>query len=331
MATSKTSNDRARGTNRHRRGGHIFCFIFNTIESIYKAKSRTYLAFAVLSFAVWDAAAIEVIAHRGASGYLPEHTIASYALAYGQGSHWIEPDVVLTRDGVPVAHHDITLERTTDVADRFPHRKRSDGRFYVGDFTVAEIKQLAVLESREGRYPSAFQSHRIPTLEEVLELVTGLNASTGCRVGIYVELKYPQQQPRLTDEVMALLSRYPIPKLIQSFDRPTLESLVSSVTKVQLVPADPVLTAGELDRIAQYANGVGVPTVMVYENPDVVGWAQARGMAVHAYTLRADRLSEGFETFEDEAATLAGLGIDGVFTDHPDRAVEVFETTRFCR
>src|ERR1043165_1359827 len=87
-----------------------------------------------------------VIAHRGASGYLPEHTLAAKALAYGLGADYLEQDIVLSKDDVPVVLHDIYLDTVTDWSRRFPERKRSDGRFYALDLSLAELKQLRVTE-----------------------------------------------------------------------------------------------------------------------------------------------------------------------------------------
>src|SRR5688500_2812370 len=87
-----------------------------------------------------------VIAHRGASGYLPEHTIAAKAYAHALGADYIEQDLVLSKDDVPVVLHDIHLDTVTDVAKRFTDRKRADGRYYALDFTLAELKQLRVTE-----------------------------------------------------------------------------------------------------------------------------------------------------------------------------------------
>ena len=87
-----------------------------------------------------------VIAHRGASGYLPEHTLAAKALAHGMGANFIEQDVVLSKDGTAIVLHDIHLDSTTDVAQRFPGRARADGRFYAIDFDIQEIRQLRVHE-----------------------------------------------------------------------------------------------------------------------------------------------------------------------------------------
>lgn len=141
-----------------------------------------------------------VIAHRGASGYLPEHTIAAKAYAHALGSDYIEQDLVLSKDDVPVVLHDIHLDTTTDVAKRFPDRKRADGRYYALDFTVAEMKQLIVTErfnAKSGqqvyprRFPVGRSSFQISTLEEELQLIDGLNRATGRKAGIYPELKQP--------------------------------------------------------------------------------------------------------------------------------------------
>jgi glycerophosphoryl diester phosphodiesterase len=113
----------------------------------------------VLLLAALSAAAVEpaVIAHRGASGYLPEHTLEAVTLAHAQGAEHIEQDLVLSRDDVPVVLHDIHLDSVTDVAAKFPSRKREDGRWYALDFTLAELKQLRVTERfspRRARRPS---------------------------------------------------------------------------------------------------------------------------------------------------------------------------------
>lgn len=143
-----------------------------------------------------------VIAHRGASGYLPEHTLAAKAFAYAQGADYIEQDVVMSRDNALIVFHDLILDRTTDVAERFPDRARDDGHFYVVDFDLAELRQIAVSEgfnrsneSIEALYPARFppftSRFRLHTLAEEIELVQGLNHSTGRNVGIYPELKSP--------------------------------------------------------------------------------------------------------------------------------------------
>ena len=164
-----------------------------------------------------------VIAHRGASGYLPEHTLAAKAYAHALGADYLEQDLVLTKDDVPVVLHDIHVDTTTDVAKKFPGRARADGRYYALDFTVAELKQLRASERfnaktgapvfplryPSGASPSAFQ---ISTLEEELQLIAGLNRATDRTAGIYPELKQPkwhrQQGRDLAKAVLPILARF---------------------------------------------------------------------------------------------------------------------------
>ncbi|EKO3974124.1 glycerophosphodiester phosphodiesterase [Vibrio fluvialis] len=144
-----------------------------------------------------------VIAHRGASGYLPEHTLAAKALAYGMKPDYIEQDVVMTKDDQLVVLHDHYLDRVTDVAERFPGRARADGRYYAIDFTLAEIKSLRVTErfniddkgNKVAGFPDRFpmwkSTFTVPTFAEEIELIQGLNKSLGYDIGIYPEIKAP--------------------------------------------------------------------------------------------------------------------------------------------
>ena len=134
-----------------------------------------------------------VIAHRGASGYLPEHTLTAKAVAHAMGANYIEQDVVLSRDGTPIVLHDIHLDSTTDVARRFPGRSRADGRYYAIDFDLQEILQLRVHErtrlepARAGqavfpeRFPAEPALFRVPTLFEEITMLDGLDSSRGLR------------------------------------------------------------------------------------------------------------------------------------------------------
>ncbi len=163
-----------------------------------------------------------ICAHRGASGYLPEHTLAAKAMAYAMQPDYIEQDVVMTKDDVPVILHDHTLETTTDVARKFPDRHRQDGSYYAIDFTLAEIKNLIVTERFDPMtgaavFPRRFPldreiDFRIPTLEEEFRLIRGLNRSTGKNVGVYVEIKEPsfheEEGKRIVETVIDCLTAY---------------------------------------------------------------------------------------------------------------------------
>ncbi|UIA90207.1 glycerophosphodiester phosphodiesterase [Erwinia tracheiphila] len=143
-----------------------------------------------------------VIAHRGASGYLPEHTLEAKAMAYAQGADFLEQDLVMTKDDQLVVLHDHFLDRVTDVASRYPDRARKDGRFYAIDFTLAEIKTLKFTEgftmkngqrvqTFPGRFPMGKSDFRVHTFSEEIEFIQGLNHSTGKNIGIYPEIKAP--------------------------------------------------------------------------------------------------------------------------------------------
>lgn len=164
-----------------------------------------------------------VIAHRGASGYLPEHTLESKALAVGQGADYLEQDLVMTKDNHLVVIHDHFLDGLTDVAKKFPKRARSDGKYYVMDFTLAEIRSLKMTEnfkSEAGRqipvYPKRFplwqSAFRIHTFEEELQFVKGLEQSTGKTIGIYPEIKAPwlhhQEGKDIASATLKLLKQY---------------------------------------------------------------------------------------------------------------------------
>ncbi len=154
-----------------------------------KFKFKTLIAALTLSTITLSAYAQQsdklVIAHRGASGYLPEHTLESKALAFGQQADYLEQDLAMTKDNRLIVIHDHFLDGLTDVAKKFPDRKRADGRYYVIDFTLDEIKSLEMTENfevKDGKqaqvYPNRFpmwQSHfTIHTLEEELEFIQGL-------------------------------------------------------------------------------------------------------------------------------------------------------------
>ena len=136
-----------------------------------------------------------VIAHRGASGHLPEHTLPAKALAYAMGADYLEQDIVATRDDQLVVLHDIHLDRVTDVARVFPGRARGDGRYYARDFDLEEILALKVHERTDargqrvfaGRFPSAGEDFRVHTLSRELELVADLCDNGAHPVGIYPE------------------------------------------------------------------------------------------------------------------------------------------------
>lgn len=279
-----------------------------------------------------------VIAHRGASGYLPEHTLPAYAYGHALGADYVEPDLVLTRDGVFICLHDIHLEATTDVEQQFPDRKRSDGRWYALDFDLDEIKSLNVHERLPGRYPQDQGRYQVPTFEEMIDLVQGLNRSTGRTVGIYPELKAPtwhreQGQP-MEQALLDLLKRqgYDGPEakvFVQVFEKEPLRlmrELGSKLPQIYLIGgmqrAD--LKDDALREIATFAQGIGPSKTLIERDPTVVARAHAVGLKVHPYTFRADDIGKGYASFEAELERyFRELGVDGLFTDFPDQALSV--------
>jgi glycerophosphoryl diester phosphodiesterase len=273
-----------------------------------------------------------VIAHRGASGYLPEHTLVAKAYAHALGTDFLEQDVVLTRDDVPVVFHDLVLEEVTDVERRCPDRRRDDGHWYVIDFDYAELRELEVgerleLPGRAGVYPGRFQERlplRIQSLAEELALVRGLNAATGRHTGVYTEVKSPAFHRAagkdLSPIVLGTLAEFGYrgrddAAWLQCFDAAELArirfELGSALKLVQLVGEndwreaatdyDELRTPAGLARVAGYADGIGpwIPQIVRWPRPGaapefttLVADAHAATLAVHPYTLRVDQLPQ---------------------------------------
>jgi glycerophosphoryl diester phosphodiesterase len=280
-----------------------------------------------------------VIAHRGASGYLPEHTLPAKALAFAMGADYLEQDVVLTKDGVPIVLHDIQLDEVTDVAAKFPARARDDGRYYAIDFTLDEIRTLRVHERSDpktgaarapSRFPVGKSRFEIPTLAEEIEFIQGLMHSTGRMVGIYPEIKSPRwhrdQGADISRAVLEVLTQYgytePDARIyVQCFDqaetRRLREEFGTKLPLIQLIAAPPksgddphaaLVTEEGLARIAEYAQGIGPALNRIVTGLDAAGQpefseliplAHRHGLAVHPYTFRADALPSGVATFDD--------------------------------
>lgn len=265
-----------------------------------------------------------IIAHRGASGERPEHTLASYDRAIDEGADFIEPDLVITRDGALVVRHENEISGTTDVADHpeFADRKTTktiDGQTLTGwfteDFTLAELRTLRAKE----RLPQLRPANRhfdglyqIPTLDEVIRLAKARSAETGRVIGIYPETKHPAYfrsiglplEERLVHMLAAQGWTGPdAPVFIQSFDPDSLKRLhgLTRVRLIQLVDTDPagqaMTTPAGLAAVARYANGLGPNAQLLFRDPmhaarpepsDLVRDAHAAGLKVHPWTLRAE-------------------------------------------
>ena len=286
-----------------------------------------------------------VIAHRGASGYLPEHTLEAYAMAHALGAHYIEPDLVLTKDDVFICLHDIHLESTTNVEAVFPDRHRDDGRWYAIDFTLAEIKRLRAHERLKGRFPQDASRFEIPTFDEMIELIQGLNQGTDRDTGIYPEIKAPQwhadEGHPVEKRLLDVLTRYGYTSadskvFVQCFEPDALKKirfeLGSPLQLIQLISDSAVhaalRTESAMTDIAVYANGIGPYKGDIEKNPKLVEWAHAKGLAVHPYTFRADSLPKKYATFSDELNRFfLEYKVDGVFTDFPDKVLDYLSTS----
>jgi len=350
----------------------------------------------ILTLFISTAAAAEktVIAHRGASGYLPEHSIAAKAMAHAMGADYIEQDLVMSKDDQLLVLHDHYLDRVTNVAEVFPGRQRADGRFYAIDFTLTEIRRLMMTEGFElkGGKQVAIFKHRFPiwksrfqvhTFAEEIELIQGLNQSRDKDVGIYPEIKSPwfhrAEGKDISRAVLTVLKHYGYDHrsakvFLQCFDPQELKKIKTEmmpalnmeVKLVQLIAMsnwgevkaladasntsvtaaktyvteniDWMLKPGGMKRIAQYADGVGPWLPMLVKNPQtkpepngLLKAAHAEGLLVHPYTLRSDKelLPKSVPSFEALAKFyLYTVGVDGVFTDFPDRVKELIEVNK---
>ncbi len=288
-----------------------------------------------------------VIAHRGASGHRPEHTVAAYTLAVEMGADFIEPDLVSTKDGVLVARHENEIGGTTDVAEKYPDRKTRkviDGDTLTGwfteDFTLAELRTLRAKERLPFRSHAYDGLYAIPTFDEVLALADSLGRVRGRVVGVYPETKHPTHHRSiglpLEEKLLAALKARGLdarnaPVFIQSFEDGNLRALRGQ-TRVKLVYLTSTpLSAERLRDIATFADGVGVnqrlvvgadssavPTTLIRD-------AHVAGLAVHVWTMRSEPVFLAKRYGGDavaEVRELVRLGADGIFGDFPDVVVE---------
>ena len=283
------------------------------------------------------------------------------------GADYIEQDVVLSKDNRPIVLHDIHLDTVTNVAEVFPSRSRPDGRYYAIDLTIGEIKQLCVTERIDlktgkaafpGRFPFGKSRFEVPTLAEEIELIQGLNKSTGRDVGIYVEVKSPAwhrgEGKDISKIVVDLLREYGYEDdqdkvYVQCFDAAETKRLrVELGTRLKLIQLigenswdetltdyDKLRTAEGLREIATYANGIGPRMAHICKGLDqhgkpqltlLVEQAHAHGLQVHPYTFRRDSLPDYATTSAEVLRIFLGAAaVDGVFTDHPDQVVSFLQ------
>ncbi len=323
-----------------------------------------------------------VVAHRGASGHRPEHTLAAYKLAIRMGADYIEPDLVSTKDGVLVARHENEISGTTDVADRpeFADRRTTkmiDGSAVTGwfteDFTLAELKtlrakeRLPLVRPQNTRYDGRYQ---VPTFDEVLKLVKVESRRRGTTIGVYPETKHPTLLRRAGPVARGAARRCaaaPPPRPAERRgDHPVVRDQQPARPRPQMVrvplaqlvsnsgaPYDLVakgdgrtyrdlVTPAGLREIATYADGVGAHKDLVLprdasgrtgEPSSLVRDAHAEGLLVHVWTMRNENqfMATNFRRGADpnahgdaegEIFAFLDAGVDGLFGDYPDTAVE---------
>ena len=319
-----------------------------------KATRMALFAGTTLSLFSYTVDAFDIIAHRGASGYLPEHTLEAATLAFAQRPDFIEQDVVITKDNIPVVLHDIHLETVTNVETVFPDRAREDGRWYVRDFTLSELRQLQVHERQHANGKAVFPNryhgnkarYRISSLSEHIELITQLNRQFQQDIGFYAEIKSPAwHQSEGADISKIVLNTFAQAEIgqeqlyIQCFDFNELKRIRHELgydgKLIMLVgdnawhesdtDYDWILTDEGIAEVAKVADGMGPwlpqllePASVAAGKPVVRPWltkAQSTGLIIHPYTFRIDALPAGMSA-EQVMLLLTKLAkVDGVFTD----------------
>jgi glycerophosphoryl diester phosphodiesterase len=274
------------------------------------------------------------VAHRGASAYAPEHTLAAYRLAIEMGADYVEQDLAVTKDGVLICLHDASLERTTNVEQLFPNRVSTqtiEGKtrraWLANDFTLAEIKTL----DAGSWFDKKFAGEKIPTFDEAIALIRG-------KAGIFPELKTPEiYEGRNVDFeqlVAAALDKNGLrgpkadaktPVILQTFGQASARELARikiGVPVTLLLGSDEGFTTAEQVKAWKgIVQGFGPAKQIVLRNPEFVKWAHAEGMTVTPYTFRSsDPKKSGFRDVTEEMSHfLYRLGVDALFTDNPDK------------
>lgn len=296
---------------------------------------------------------VSVIAHRGASGYLPEHSFPGIAMAHAWNVDFIEADLVMTKDNHLIVLHDHFLDTTTNVESIFPKRKRKDGRYYVIDFNLREIKKLSLRERFhhdskkpyfEKRFHKKLDSLKIPTFIEFIEMILELNRISKKHVGIYPEIKryffHQNNKKDIVGKTIEILRRYHFETnnlaIIQSFYPQALIELKqkhkTKIPLVQLIGEDSwekndinfthMKSKDGLAEVAKYADGVGFWLNQLKELPARSSFAKENQLFVHTFTLRLESVPENmtFKNYLNEI--IKDYQLDGIFADQADLVIE---------
>lgn len=288
-----------------------------------------------MSWRTLSGGAPEVIAHRGASGELPEHTLAGYALALAQGADVIEPDLVPSRDGVLFARHEPLLGRTTDIAQhaRFASRRRDDD-WHSTDFDAAELDTLRAVQPFPGRSRAHDGLHPLVRFDVLLQWASQAARERGRPVTLYPELKHPAALAAQGHDPVPLFIdavRVPPPGVavrVQCFEVDALRRVhaATGLPCVLLLEAD-ADWRGAISAHRGWLAGIA-PDKRLLADADgrdsgLVAAAHAAGLRVDAWTFRDDAVGEGFANIGDELCAAIARGVDGLFCDFPATALAV--------
>ena len=303
-------------------------------------RSRSLRASSVLVVIILGALTVDAqtarklnVAHRGASAYAPEHTLAAYELALEMNADFVEQDLAITKDGVLICIHDPVLERTTNVEELFPDRAtmvtwegKTTKSWFANDFTLEEIKRL----DAGSWFDPKFKGERIPTFDEAVALVKG-------KAGVFPELKTPEvyagRPVDFEKLVAAALDKHGLrgpkadpktPVILQTFNEGTAKKLAAMQIGVPVVLLlNSGAKFGTADSVRAWkgiVSGFGPAKAVLLGNPEFVKWAHAEGMTVVPYTFRQSGIGRGYASVREEMEHfLYTLGVDGLFTDNPDQ------------
>lgn len=281
-------------------------------------------------WATLDGQAPRIIAHRGASGLLPEHTLEAYALALAQGADVIEPDLVISRDGELIVRHDATLARSTDIATHARFLERShDGDWPIDAFDADELALLRARQPFAQRDPSHDGRYRIPRFVDALEWAARSGHERRTPVTLYPELKHVAE--------FALRGRDPVPRFVelaraadsgavrvwlQCFEPDPLQRVAERIDLPRFLLRDVDADwRADLRRYAGEFQGLAVAKSLLYDgrghDSGLVAEAHALGLQVHAWTYRDDMLPTGVSAVDEELDRAFALGVDALFCDFP--------------
>ena len=308
----------------------------------------------------------QVLSHRGASGYVPEHSMNAYQLAIDLGTDYIEPDLVVTKDGYFIAMHDLLLDDTTDVAEHpeFADRKTTrvvDGvkttGYFVIDFTSTELNTLTLKQRMSGRTKLFDGYFKIPSFDDIMDLAQTHYNSTNLTVGLYVELKHPSWHLTMgfntADMLLEKLATHGyltqgdavprdmkqvVPVVIQCFEKDTLvylkqRSQIPLILLLNMATAELSWTSSGLSDIATFANGIG-PQKEFFQGDSIqatkkVQMAHDIGLFLHPWTFRMDSgvgIQFNGDFRSEQEYYICCLKMDALFTEFTDRTREVIDS-----